>query len=69
MTFDEAAQLPGNLKRRGSPVVWFKILWGGPGPELYARIKLDTGDLVKAPITLTTEDLTATDWELAPPEV
>jgi hypothetical protein len=62
VTFDEAAQAPGAaIKRRGSPVAWCKLEWGGLCPELYARLRLATGDHFRAPVMLTADDLAACD--------
>jgi hypothetical protein len=47
--------------------MWFKGWWGDTCPELYARVRLATGVHVKAPITLTADDLAANDWELVEP--
>jgi hypothetical protein len=70
VTFDEALtdamKGGGKLKRGGSPVVWIKAGWTPDSPEVYGRVQLASGLLCRAPVTLTTEDLTATDWELVP---
>lgn len=67
MTFDEAVSkvLLGAAIRRPGPVEWSVIGWD-LRRDIYPRVRLPSGMLVGAPITLTTEDITATDWELVP---
>jgi hypothetical protein len=62
----EAIEARSQLMRSSQSVVWSIDYWTPDRPELSPRI-LWRGLSCKAPVHLTAEDLTATDWELVHP--
>jgi hypothetical protein len=63
VTFDEAVSRAVVAIKRPGPVEWNVVGWTFRR-ELYPRIRLAAGHLVSAPVSLTAEDLAASDWEL-----